>query len=169
MANTYVFSTGKLLVGDIDATLDPVTNLIGILESVTFTAESSRKDLFAPPAESLYPVATGFYSAKCMLRAENADFNAALLTRVLGMTLSGTTYTATSLSQPTFAQVQFLAADVNGNAITITLYRGLCTSLPLRFTMDDFTKISTEWEGYPSLTQTDATTGDPLVFSIQVG
>lgn len=164
----YVFSTGILLVGDVDATLTEADNKIGILENVTFDTEASRKDLFAPPAESLYPVATGFYNAKCMLKSDHGEFDPDLLVRIAGAALSAGVYTVDSLSKPTYCKVQFIAQDVDENPITITLFRALATKLPFKFGQDDFAKISLEFEGYPSLTQ-NSTAGNPIVFTVEVG
>jgi hypothetical protein len=160
--NKRIFSTGILLVGDIDAALTVADNKVGILENITVGLEAKRKDLMAPPAESLYAVDTGFYNAQATLKADVGEFNPDLLTRIAGAVLSNGVYRISSRSKPTFHQVNVIATDSLDEQWTIIVYRALSTSLPFKFGMDDWMKQSIEWEGYPSLTQFNDD-GDGLV------
>lgn len=152
--NEYIFSTGILLVGDIDAALTEADHKVAILKNVNFDTKHAKRDLQAPPRESLFAVATGVYNGQCMLTADINSYNEDLIKRVGGFEADGADLVLTDIGAPTFHQVNVLVEDDQGNQKTIVLYRALAVDLPLAFKMDDFLDSKIEWEAYPSKTQT---------------
>lgn len=155
----YHFSTGKIRVGAVGAALTDAENLIGIIKNVTFENKTQKKELMAPPSESMYPVAVAFFGGSVSLKFESDTIERALFERIVGATKASAggvdTYTIGKTSKPSFCKVEFEGEDVDGKAMLIRLFKAVSNQLPLAFKMDDFVAMNVEFEAYPSAADTD--------------
>ena len=150
------FSTGKVRVGNVGATLTDEDNLIATIQSGEFNLTFQEKKLMEAAQISTFALLTSFYGGSAKFKFDSNDIVADLLVRIGGAvkTQQGgrDIYTIGKQSKPSFCKVEFEGEDVDGNTGIVTLNKAYALSLPISLKLDDHASISIEFEGLPDNT-----------------
>ncbi|MES2459776.1 MAG: hypothetical protein V4671_04275 [Armatimonadota bacterium] len=148
----FAFSTGKLYLGAVGATLDD-TNLIVTVQSADFSNTFQTKEVREAASINLYPVADADYDAECKLSVAVSVLAEALIEYCTGAVKSQTgganVYTASCLTKPKYASLKFVGKTHDGRDITIEMARVKAPTLPLGFKRDDFVQPAIEFKVLP--------------------
>jgi hypothetical protein len=149
MSNTFIFSTGRLYLTPPGGT----ETELALLHNTTVTAGAKKKDLEAPPAFSLYPVAVGFYEAECTMTAEVCSFNPDAIAAIVAGA-SGANNGSGGVQQTTIVDFQTMVlrfdfTDTNGVAKEAVFPSVLAPNLSLQFGSQDFLRKNTTFIAYP--------------------
>lgn len=147
----YVFSTGRLYARDINGAADDDVEF-AVLNNISVDHKSQKKELFAPPQVSMFPVAAAFFGANLALKAAFCTINADALRAVTGMEAAGTdpiVLTAPKVFALPVFQAVFEAQDVNGKTIKLTCANVRAPGVQIPFRLEDFTMPDVDLEAYP--------------------
>lgn len=145
----YIFSTGRLLLtpagGD--------ETELAVLHDIAVEFGAQKKDLEAPPAFSLYPVATGFFNAECTAKVEVCSFNPDAIAAIVAGA-SGADGGTGGVEQDTIVafskmRLRLFTTDVDGVIQEWVFGSVLAPNLSLVFGRDDFMRANTTFVCYP--------------------
>lgn len=152
----YIFSTGKVRIGPVGATLSDADHLIGAIQGANLDITFQKAEVMETPQQSMFPVAVGFHSGNCRLRLEVESVDRRIWTSVMNAVASnqGTAnlYTIGKTTKPIFFKVELDGLDADGKQIKATLFKACTTGIPLNFRLTNFATMSLDCEGYPSST-----------------
>lgn len=152
-AEQHVFSTGKLRIGPVGATLSDADHGIGCNQGAQLDIAYQKKDLYCAAQNSQFPVDTAHYQGKATLQVNTADWNRDLWSRLFGLVASTSggidTYTVTKTTKPQFLKVEFEGIDTAGKMVKMTFFKAINLGLSAPFGIEDFSFPQINFEGYP--------------------
>lgn len=150
----FWFSTGKVRIGPIGATLTDADHLVGAIQSASIEVMAQKAEVMETPQTSMFPVAVGFHSGQCRVRLEMESFDRRLWTTVLNAksTPSGNAdlITIDKLTQPQFFKIEIDGLDAKGKQCKATFYRACAPGLSLNTRLTNFATMPLDVEAYPS-------------------
>ena len=148
----FAFSTGKLYLGDVGATLDE-TNVIAAIQNATFTPSFQTKEVREAASINLFAVADAQYDADVKFAFETGELSELLIAYITGAVKSQTgganVYTASCQTKPKYGQLKFVGVLTDGRAATLEIARAKSPTLPMGFKRDDYVQPSVEFMALP--------------------
>lgn len=152
----YYFTTGNLYYLPVVETVDELFNagngvLLSALQSISVAMTWQKRDLFGPPTESLYPLATAHYNGQVEFVAAVASINADALVEIVGMVQEGAYLDIMPQVLPIpFLSLLLQGQDHEGKPIQFAMPRVCFPGTSFAMRRDDWAIQNLRGEGYPS-------------------
>lgn len=151
----YFFSTGNLFYLPTVTSIEDLFNSenglpLAVLQDIDVVHRYEKVELFAPPQESMFPVATGHVNGSAEFTIRIASINADALVEIVGMTQSGSyiNTVAKTARIPTLAAL-FEGYDDQDRRIAFALPQVRFPGTTFQMQRNNFGMQNLRGEGYP--------------------
>jgi hypothetical protein len=149
MSELILFSTGRIRVGDVGASLTDEANGVGTIQDISLEVTSQEKALYEAAWLSTWPKVISFYNSGAGLKFTTNDIERDLIRRIAGGTVADNVLSITKTSKPSFMKIELDVQDVDGNDLTIIVYKAYALSVPLSFKIDDHASMQLDFKCIP--------------------
>lgn len=151
----YFFSTGRLYYMATPTSVEDLFNnelgfTLATLQDIDVVLTSQKVELFAPPQESMYPVATGHVNGSAEFNIRIASINADALVELVGMSQTGQfTNTVPKVMRIPELATLFEGFDDQDRRIAFAMPRVRFPGTTFQMQRNNFAMQNLRGEGYP--------------------